>query len=1234
MVNIQKIIFKCRLLIIAFFVYTTASVIDNNTAILDSKKINTSHFQSILNDKYRETSYNLDQIAVIIKEEGIDGFRDNYAEKYYDIFQKHGIIILAYDGSELNFWNSNVLPLQVNEIISDSREELINPGNGWFVVTSLKADDSLTLMGLIQIKHDYVFENEFLVNDFHPDFRMFSGVELGFTPDGDNIISNQDGEFLFSLSYPGKPVVSNTFSAVACFLYSTAIIIFFLFLFKSFTILKFRSIAAKNLWFAAVIVLVILLRYLMLESGYPQLYKTLSLFQPQHYAKSSRFPSLGDFLINAALILFITICFFVHFSLLDKTTNPCRTKSIGWVIVLSLFLVAFMLVFHSLFTGLIFNSNIQLEVYNLFYLNQFSFIAYLIIAILLASLVLFTDKVVFLASTLVELKSFVLIISGSLIAGILIFNTTGNKINIYALLFFISIIISIVGIRYFKYRYTYSYQLFLVLLISIFSLAFITNNSREKEKNIRQVLVVNLATERDPIAEFLLEEIINDLASDSIIVDMFSSIQHNDYELFDYLEVNYFNGYFRKYELQIASCGPDFDLLLEDINEFVDCYSFFFDMIDEFGVPVSAHTGFYFLDNLIGRISYLGTIVYESDDFPHEITLFISLDSKLMDSQLGYPELLIEGKFTSNPVMIQYSHAKYKDDRLITHSGDYSYPLTLNFETEPAEEFAFTEKHGYEHLIYQIDKENVIVISKPKTKIIDLLTSFSYSFAFFYLLYSLALLICKYPVNLKKWQIDFKNKIKYSMIGVLFLSLIIIGVGTVYYNIRQFEIKQYENISEKIQSVLVELEYRLRLERELTPEIRHYITGMLIQLSNVFYTDINLYDMRGNLYASSRPEIFELGLIGEQMNPEAYSEMLIKNNSRFVHKESISKLSYISAYIPLKNADNEILSYLNLPYFTRSSILTKEIYTLVVAVANIYAILILISIFIAVIVSNTITKPLQLIQNKLRELSIGKTNEQIDYESDDEMGSLIKEYNRMVVELENSAELLARSERESAWREMAKQIAHEIKNPLTPMKLSIQHLQRSWDDKVDNWEEVLKKTTRNLVEQIDHLSSIATAFSHFAKLPKTTTAEIDIIKVITNVAELFSNTDNVDISVQFNGIEKLNVLSDNMQLNRIFINLLKNAIQSIPKTRKGKIIIELIREENMALVKIIDNGEGIPPEIENKMFTPNFTSKSGGTGLGLAIVKSIVKQSGGYVGFTSEFKKGSCFFFKLPCANI
>ena len=1226
-----KILNDYRFLIIALLLLFTATAIERNIGILDARKINVSHFQSVLDKKYKEVSLHLEEMSSLIENNGIDAFIKKYSDEYFELFQKEGTVFLGYYNQDLKFWNSNIVTLNLEENITPDNQRLINPGNGWYVIVNNQPDDTVNLFALIPVKNDYVFENEFLVNNFHPDFKLHPEVELEFFPDAGNVITDPDGNFLFSLIEPHPPSYHWQFSLVAVSLYSLALLFFLIFLFKSFS---FLATDKKNLWFGAVIIILLLVRYFMLEADVPRIFKSYSLFQPQHYAKSSLFPSLGDFLINSAFILFATACFSAHFRLPTRIINSPGSVRVLTVVFLNLILVGFMFFFHNMFSGLIFNSNIQLEVYNFVHLNQFSLIAYLILAMLLASLVLLADKIVSISSTLLGLRSFISLFLLSFAAGILTYIAFENPISVYAILFFILITGTIAGIRYFRYRYSYSFQVFLVFLISMFTLAFITKKSREKEKNIMQVIAVNLANERDQVAEFLMHEIQDNLLSDKVIHYMLQSHLHDDYDLYNYLRSNHFSGYFRKYDLQVASCHDLTDLHLADVDELVDCYSFFYDMAEEFGIPVSPGSGFYFLDNLIGRISYLGIIVYELEQYPYEKRIFISLDSKIMDTQLGFPELLIEGTFIRNQIINDYSYAKYINDRLITRSGYYSYPLVMENDRESDVVIDFFEKEGYKHLAYQVDHENLIILSKPKFTTFNLITSFSYSFVFFYLLYSLGLLVCKYPLDIRRWRIDFKNKIKISMIGVLLLSLIIIGVGTIYYTIRQFEDQQYENISEKIQSVLIDMEYNLGMERQLDPEIRDDITGMLIQLSNIFYTDINLYDPDGFLYASSRPEVFELNLIGEQMNPQAYSAMLFNNSVRFVHRESIGNLSYLSAYVPLINAENELLSYINLPYFTRQSILQMEIYTLVVAVVNIYAILILITVFIAVVVSNTITKPLRLIQNKLRKLSIGRSNEQIDYEGDDEIGNLIREYNRMVGELENSAELLARSERESAWREMAKQIAHEIKNPLTPMKLSIQHLQRSWEDKVDNWDEIFKKTTRNLIEQIDHLSSIASAFSDFARMPRPTTSNANIVSAITNVAGLFSNNENIEIFVNVNGIENVPVAADKIQLNRIFINLLKNSVQSIPPERKGKITIDLIREKEMVLVKIYDNGTGVPEEIRKKMFTPYFTTKSGGTGLGLAIVKSIVEQNGGSVGFTSQYGKGSCFFFRIPYAGI
>jgi len=298
---------------------------------------------------------------------------------------------------------------------------------------------------------------------------------------------------------------------------------------------------------------------------------------------------------------------------------------------------------------------------------------------------------------------------------------------------------------------------------------------------------------------------------------------------------------------------------------------------------------------------------------------------------------------------------------------------------------------------------------------------------------------------------------------------------------------------------------------------------------------------------------------------------------------------------------------------------------------NFYLLLITITVLIAVFISNQITQPLRMIQSKLSKISLGDTNEKIDYEGKDEIGSLVTEYNHMVDELARSAEKLARSERESAWREMAKQIAHEIKNPLTPMKLGVQHLQMTVAREEESGERKnLQRITRTLIDQIDHLSAIATEFSNFAQMPGARNEKVDLVEKIKKISELFLNTDQIEIDTRFDGIKSAIVFADREQLSRVFINLIKNAIQSIPEEREGKIGVGLETIDNEAIVKVTDNGRGIPDELGDKLFQPNFTTKSSGMGMGLAIVKNIVENAGGSIHYETELGRGTTFIVKLP----
>ena len=456
------------------------------------------------------------------------------------------------------------------------------------------------------------------------------------------------------------------------------------------------------------------------------------------------------------------------------------------------------------------------------------------------------------------------------------------------------------------------------------------------------------------------------------------------------------------------------------------------------------------------------------------------------------------------------------------------------------------------------------------------------------------------------------------------------GGATISYIKKQFEAKNNEVLSEKTHSVLKEMESKFYSETVISKDLSEYTTFILKKFSNVFFADINLFDAQGNLFASSRPKLFDEGIISKKMNAEAFLQIAINEKSEFIHAERIGELKYLSAYIPFKNKDGRLLAYLNLPYFAKQNELEKEISGFLVTLINIYVLLFVLSIGISIFISNYVTKPLKLIQDKLSKIKLGKTNDLIEWQDKDEIGSLVSEYNRMIVELTISAELLAKSERESAWREMAKQVAHEIKNPLTPMKLNIQHLQRIWKDGAPDMEQNINRISESIIEQIDTLSSIATEFSNFAKMPKANLEKIRLEKVLLSSISLFHSSDKIDINFKNNLAAEAFVWADNEQLLRVFNNLIKNAIQAIPEERPGKIDVELNTENNFYIISIKDNGLGISDEVKDKIFVPNFTTKTAGMGLGLAMVKNIIEQINGGIRFETEENIGTVFSVAIP----
>jgi nitrogen fixation/metabolism regulation signal transduction histidine kinase len=412
--------------------------------------------------------------------------------------------------------------------------------------------------------------------------------------------------------------------------------------------------------------------------------------------------------------------------------------------------------------------------------------------------------------------------------------------------------------------------------------------------------------------------------------------------------------------------------------------------------------------------------------------------------------------------------------------------------------------------------------------------------------------------------------------------------------------------------------------------------GAVAQAAKVAYANNSrskIYDPDGNL--TFQNERIRNGTQPPPVKMSFISKMLLDLSNKNFTLEKINAPDQAATigFISISSPQNVPLGYIEFPNIDFLGKKDDPGAHLFSNLLNAYVFLFLIAVALAIAIANSITRPLSELSDKMKMISLGKKNEPITWNNEDEIGDLINDYNSMIHQLDVSARMLAQNERDLAWREMAKQVAHEIKNPLTPMKLSIQYLQNAIRHKKENLNELVGRVSLTLIEQIDNLANIANEFSNFAKMPQSVNEQVILNEVIASVHDLFRKREDMDISL-YVPIDEMIVFADKNQLIRVFNNILKNAIQAIPDTKRGKIDIQLYKENQLGIIKIKDNGVGISEEMKKRVFYPNFTTKSSGTGLGLAMSSNIIESYNGRIYFETEVGHGSTFIIELPLMKL
>ena len=746
-------------------------------------------------------------------------------------------------------------------------------------------------------------------------------------------------------------------------------------------------------------------------------------------------------------------------------------------------------------------------------------------------------------------------------------------------------------------------KIFIILIaIALIAFSFFVYEKNESDENADMERFAEvIADESDYDFESAATIFIEKIKNDQTVNGWFKGTIPSDDSIFNYLQVEYFNQIelLNDYAVTFALCDNDTYINLQDETE-VLCNDWFVNLLNN-NDKIVINDNLFQVDDPTTDTYYLVSI-----DFPANHSIFLEF----------YKNKNLKKYTTEN--LKNYSFSIYKNNILDYKSGSYLYPNSLkNFISQ---EDGIHKGNRYKHLIFNdLNHNKTVIVTIEYERWLRFVAPFS--IFFFALLLSYFLYIYFYEGS-PHFRKSFHGKMQITILLTLAFSFCIVGfVSFLFLN---NNIKKKTEIAQYKQANII----RNKLEINILDENSLTNGDYLHELAETFICDIKIYDIDGNVInstLSNHSHIDDYQLINE----DAYRVICEEGAGYFMQTEWYGDEKCSAYYFPILDNNNELIAVLNVPYFDSDSEYDDRISNFILNYINIIIVLLCISSIIMILITRKTLKPLKIIEEQMGTISLEGTNEPIDFKGNDEIGALVQQYNDMCQQLEIAANKLARNERENAWREMARQVAHEIKNPLTPMRLNIEYLQMLWDRKDPNFETNFKETLNSLLEQIETLSKIATAFSNYAKLPENNPTTFDLSELLKSTIKLYDVEKNISISLTYNENEDWQLYADRNNLGRVFGNIIKNAIQAIG-SEEGRIELTLNRLGERYKINISDNGCGIKEEDQAKIFFPNFTTKSSGMGVGLSVSQNIVQAIGGNITFSSKVGIGTVFTIDIP----
>jgi len=1175
------------------------------------------------------------QQKTIIEDENIDVLIETFDPhlQIYKSLKNKNFSIYAFKNNCLVYWSDNEFLKYEFAVDSNFESKIVTNNNGWFQMVGKKQGDYI-IYCLFNFYRFYPKQSDY----FESGFNEKLGLNKIRLKDNSWISDNRVGlyhEKHFLPELNEDDYFKHRSSSLFLWIYLGVFLILVGFLYKTankkngFDLLLFLNL---KLTFISIFILLFLFNVILKDL------KNLEVFSPNIAAYNKWIPSFGHgFLIT---ILALSLSIIIYLNVKKNNFNAKVNKVICLPVMVFKFTFICIIIF-DIIPVFINNSHVNYNLKELSKLDVWSFLGVFNVFLIFIAC-LFLSRVARLFKYFRSIKRNLIIEFFVALVIILIYNLIRHQ-N-YFLMF--CVLAFAVSTSYINLKYSNLKLSILFLIVSLISaivaVQFEQVNSF-KERETRKLFANKINSKQDLDLELKLLQIEKEIISANVLKD-FYSYQNPD---FQELELNnkytFFNSIINDYEV-------DF-LRFNENGEDITVNNFKFEYLKNlYNTSERSKTCNYF--NYIVDVNFSDAYILKYDVCPLERTIgyvFLVLTPKLKSESYN-----LEYFFSSNAAdelnIEDYSFCIYNSNHLAKARGTYPYAINVDFNYGYKGDESFVDYNGYSHYYKQINENSFVLVSQKNISFNKLLTVFTFLLLFFnaivlavfLILYAILFFIKKLNdkgyggnfyiimakffrlINIRKIYLETKIRFYFMLMALsIFAIVLFVVVQTVNNNFKE---KQMELLDKK--AIQISNEIELYYQKNELQSLRNLIKD----LANRFELDINIYNADGSLLQTANNRIYYEGWFSNFINPKAYEELVLKKHYQFKQKESISKLSYLASYNAIFDQKRNLVGFVNIPYFSRDIDIKNQFSNFLSSLLNITSLLLILSLIIAVKIGSGLTKPLKLLMDSLAKIKLGKYNRKIALKRNDEIGQLVQQYNFMLEKLELSTKKLAETERDVAWREMAKQVAHEIKNPLTPMKLHLQHLQMSINREDENLSEKVSKTASVLIEQIDQLSKMADEFSSFAQMPAINLNIINVDDLLSDIIYLFKSHNELLISYNNNSF-KACVLADSEQLQRVFNNIIKNAFQAKKDGLDCLLIINLEQIGNNIQISFKDNGKGIDESLMLKIFEPNFSTKNSGMGLGLSISKKIIEEFHGSVSFVSETNVGTTFFVILPIAE-